>query len=72
MNLETYMKDLKNHDWFFAMSDDHRVYMRGNAERDRLVKLAESSEEFKNAFNAKYLEVYSNEKIWGKVEAPIK
>lgn len=72
MNLETYKQELNRHDWLFYMSDDHRVYTAGNRDRDRLVKLAMSDEALKAAYNEKYLEVYSNEKVWGKVEAPLK
>ena len=27
----------KNHDWWYAMSDDHRVWTRGTEERDALI-----------------------------------
>lgn len=72
MNIAEYKNELANHDWLFYMSDDHRVYVRGHANRDRLLALAKSSEEFKNAYNEAYLEVYSNKEIWGEVEVPLK
>ena len=36
---------LKGHDWHYMRSDDHRYYMRGRAEYDRI---RETMEEFNN------------------------
>ena len=31
MTTEQYIEALKNHDWFYELSDDHSVYQRGRA-----------------------------------------
>jgi len=33
---ENYIKHLKSHDWYYDYSDDHSVWKRGVAARDRL------------------------------------
>jgi hypothetical protein len=38
--LDDYRDALKAHDWWHMMSDDHRVYERGDRERKRLRALA--------------------------------
>ena len=50
MELEEYQKLLDTHDWYYQYSDDYRWYKKGQAERDRLRALAETSEEFKAAY----------------------
>lgn len=36
-----YERLLKNHDWTFEMSDDHRVWEAGRAAQERLIRLKE-------------------------------
>lgn len=36
MTVEAYQKLLNAHDWYYMMSDDHRVFKRGQAQRDTL------------------------------------
>jgi hypothetical protein len=39
-NLDHYKQLLKAHDWHYAYSDDHRVWLKGEKERNELLKLA--------------------------------
>lgn len=48
---------LKRHDWYYAMSDDHRAYKRGVADYERLRNLAkevDGGKEMMSAFSAHY------------------
>ena len=36
-----YETALATHDWYYMMSDDHRVWERGRAEKSRLLTLKE-------------------------------
>lgn len=42
MTLDEYERQLRAHDWWYAMSDDHRVFTKGDAEQKRLRQLANS------------------------------
>lgn len=53
----TFEKLLKSHDWLFDFADDHSVWTRGHAERERLRSLAltlgkEDAEKVSNLWNA--------------------
>jgi hypothetical protein len=53
----TFEKLLKSHDWLFDFADDHSVWTRGHAERERLRSLAltlgkEDAERVSNLWNA--------------------
>ena len=37
MTLQEYDKQLRNHDWYYAWSDDHRVYKAGELAHELLV-----------------------------------
>jgi hypothetical protein len=36
---------LEKHDWYYAMSDDHNVYLRGEAQRQDIHTLIKKAEE---------------------------
>ena len=60
---------LERHDWFTAMSDDHRVWAAGEARRDTLMEAAgriDGGEALLRGFTA---HVYSGEP-WGTVKQP--
>lgn len=60
--IHEYQKQLEAHDWTYMMSDDHRVYVRGeSAERVLLHVAAHSGDEFKRAFNKAYAAVFHRE-----------
>jgi len=40
-NMERLIEMLRNHDWYFDYSDDHRVWRRGVEERNQIRKEAE-------------------------------
>lgn len=42
---------LRQHDWWFEMSDDHRAYSKGKAERDTLLTLCRANPEFYRDYN---------------------
>jgi hypothetical protein len=43
MTLQEFWDLCENHDWYFAMSDDHGVWRRGQANIDRLSAIAKAS-----------------------------
>jgi len=51
MTLEEFETVLKNHDWFSAMSDDHRVWKRGQEEFKKIREMVNQQPEFENIFN---------------------
>ena len=51
MTLEEFETVLKKHDWFSAMSDDHRVWKRGQEEFKKIREMVNQQPEFENIFN---------------------
>lgn len=47
MTEEQFKEMLKKHDFWFSMSDDHRVYTRGRAEREEINNALKSYPQFK-------------------------
>ena len=45
MTIEEYKKLLTYHDWFYEMSDDHRVWQEGRLAQARIIAGAKESEE---------------------------
>lgn len=45
--LQEYYKLLKQHDWYYAWSDDGGIYAEGAAERVKIEKIASQSEAHK-------------------------
>lgn len=43
MTLKQFYQALEGHDWFYPWSDDHKVYMRGEADYKKLEDTAKSS-----------------------------
>jgi len=67
ITLAEFYDQLDRHDWYYAMSDDHRCWQRGEAERKRLDELAATipgAAELKAAFSKHYFtgEPWGNEK----------
>ena len=65
MNIQEFYDELEKHDWFYAYSDDHRVWKKGADNRMRLLRLiSENGEQFEKLYDdfAKY--------IWDKTEKP--
>ena len=61
--LSKYLDVLRAHDWFHHFSDDHRIWQRGQADKDNLKALYSTlapndKQEAMDAFIDKYLQVY--------------
>jgi len=55
MSLEEYKEMLEQHDWYYMMSDDHRVYRAGkDAEYNLKQEARKGGDEFKRAYNKAY------------------
>jgi hypothetical protein len=55
MSLEEFKKLLEEHDWFYMMSDDNRVYRAGNTNEWKLKEFARANgDDFKRAYNEAY------------------
>ena len=62
--LPSYLEKLKTYDWFYMMSDDHRVHDRGDAEKRNLKQLyseltPEEKQTALDAYKAAYERFYS-------------
>ena len=57
MTKEEFYDKCKAHDWYFAMSDDSRVYDKGRKERDELIALAKHNPELRGMLT-KFAEAY--------------
>lgn len=51
MTLEEYKEQLKDHDWYYHMSDDQSKYDKGYDNNIRLRLLTIDNSEFEQAFN---------------------
>lgn len=60
---------LSRHDWHFAMSDDGRVYRRGQESLDRIRKIIAESPHHKALYDAWHEYVFSG-KPWNTEKAP--
>lgn len=38
LNVDDYINMLKNHDWFYEYSDDHRMWVRGKDQRAAILE----------------------------------
>ena len=61
--LSKYLDILHAHDWFHHFSDDHRIWQRGQADKDNLKALysnltPDEKQQAMDAFIDKYLQVY--------------
>ena len=52
MNNAEYFKRLEHHDWFFAMSDDHEVWRKGQAVEDSLRSWSSTDTEKKRMWDS--------------------
>jgi hypothetical protein len=52
ITLEDYKTMLAHHDWYYAFSDDHRVYCAGEESANKIFNLAKyGDDDFKRAYN---------------------
>jgi len=54
MNLKEFDKALACHDWYYAMSDDHSVWTRGEVAHGKLLKETKISIDHKALYDAYY------------------
>ena len=59
MSLAEYYDALDRHDWYFLMSDDSKVWVKGELERRELVDISHISKQHTNLFNAFYKHYFS-------------
>lgn len=50
-NIREYFDELSNHDWYYDYSDDHSVWKRGSANRDRLMNTAAKDSHYKKMYS---------------------
>jgi hypothetical protein len=66
MNLQEFDTLLARHDWYYAYSDDHRVWSNGEASQEKIrqaVKLSENHLTLYNAWVNSIFEDYETRKI---------
>lgn len=49
---DAYVKQLSNHDWFYAYSDDYCVWRAGKDAQERLLSKTASHESYRKAYEA--------------------
>lgn len=69
MKLCEYYKELEKHDWFYRMTDDHRVWQIGKKASARIVRLSKGSPEHETMHLAYRKHVFSGPN-WGTEKAP--
>jgi len=74
--LSEYLEKLKNHDWYYMMSDDNRVYEKGEQEKNNLKQLysqltPDEKQTALDAFKEQYTYIY-NPKHYPNAEQNIK
>lgn len=50
LNIKDYEEMLKNHDWYYMMSEDQSVYNKGSYYYGKIKQLSETSEEHLKMF----------------------
>lgn len=50
MTLDEFMDMLRKHDWYYHYSDDHRVFVKGAAERNEIEKAKYSRQDLEQAY----------------------
>jgi hypothetical protein len=62
MTLEQFKAILASHDWFYYMSDDHGVWMRGERASAEVMAIAKAGpSEFRQAYNAEHAKHFHTE-----------
>lgn len=71
LTLEGFYDELKKHDWFYRMSDDHRYYVPGEKSLKRVLKIAEQSTEHKALYDAFHAHHFSGPNFGGGERSPL-
>lgn len=62
LSLDEFKQRLKGHDWFYYMSDDHRVWQSGEQDAGEILGIARSgSHEFRKAYNQHHAKHFHRE-----------
>jgi len=70
ITIREFYKRLEQFDWFYAMSDDYRVYHGGMMERKRIAHIAyEGGDNYLRLFRDYQKHVYTG-RPWGTEKAP--
>ena len=69
MTLQEFYDAVERHDWFYEMSDDHRVWVNGEAARARLENEASTDFRKREILDAFTKHHYSGEP-WSTTKAP--
>jgi hypothetical protein len=70
MSLKEFYQQLKRHDWYYPFSDDHSVYMRGDADRKRIEAIAKQSPAHAALLEG-FRKHYFTGKPWDTEQAPL-
>ncbi len=70
VTLGQFYQILSNHDWYFAFSDDNRVYHNGEASKERLNAFAKQSSAHQALLDGFSRHHFSGEP-WGTEQAPL-
>lgn len=73
ISLKDYYSLLKNHDWFYMMSDDYRWERKGRTSHNLILDLAKTSTEHEHlydAFSNHYLSVIRGKDKYGEYPLP--
>lgn len=69
MTLLDFYDMLAKHDWYYAYSDDNRVYLAGERSRKELMAVAEESVEHADLYRAWNSHMFTGEP-WGNEKTP--
>jgi len=69
MNAKEFYRACEHFDWHYEMSDDHRVWMAGEAAKTRLLAQAPFGSENRRIYDAWCAHVFSGPP-WGTPKAP--
>lgn len=51
--LKEFQKMLDQHDWYFAASEDHRVYRRGREQREKIISMTRLHKKYEEMYRQK-------------------
>lgn len=63
MSIEEYKQQLKDHDWYYVMSDDDRIFNSGNDEYVELYRIAKENPEFMDAYKEEFYKHFPPKKL---------
>jgi hypothetical protein len=70
MSLAEYWDELNRHDWYYPYSDDHRVWLRGVKDEQRLEAIAKESPAHQELYD-KFAKHHFSGAPWGTEKQPL-